>query len=157
MNDPTHEHQDAPGQGRGQPAGTGPEERLTALFAGMVMQQTNLALMLLGATPHPESGQTLHDLDGARMFIDQLEMLQAKTRGNLSAQEEKLLNQSLMTLRLAFVEAVDHPQSAADAGVAPAADTSPAPPAPAAPGGTPAEAPAPSPDDEGRKKFSKKY
>ena len=88
-------------------ANTSREELTSALFASMVMQQTNLALMLLGKTPHPETGQTLRDLDGAKMFIDQLEMLQLKTRGNLDPQEEKLLKQSLTALRMAFVEAVE--------------------------------------------------
>src|SRR2546430_13946138 len=100
-------------------ANTSREELTSALFASMVMQQTNLALMLLGKTPHPETGQTLRDLDGAKMFIDQLEMLQLKTRGNLDPQEEKLLKQSLTALRMAFVEAVEDHSS--EPRVAPAA------------------------------------
>jgi hypothetical protein len=141
--------------GAGAPADAGPDDRMTALFAGMVMQQTNMALVLLGAAPHPETGQTLHDIDSARLFIDQLEMLEGKTRGNLSPREEKLLKQSLMTLRLAFVEAVDRQ----------AGPPEEAPPAPDAAGAsrpgpaTPAEgtASSASPEDESRKKFSKKY
>ena len=162
MNEPTHVQGGGGGGGGGAggggggSAGSGQEDRMSGLFAGMVMQQTNLALMLLGATPHPETGKILHDLEGARMFIDQLEMLQNKTRGNLSAPEEKLLQQSLMTLRLAFVEAVDHPQGAAETGSAPktGAGTSPAPSSPA---GSHSPPPAPASDDEARKKFSKKY
>jgi hypothetical protein len=90
-----------------------PEELHTTHFAQLVMQQANLAFMLLGKTPHPETGKAVRDLDGARMFIDQLEMLEAKTRGNLSATERDLLQQSLMSLRLAFVAAVDAPAPAA--------------------------------------------
>ena len=63
------------------------EEMLSARFAGLVMQQTNLALMLLGRVPSPETGKTVRDLESAKMFIDQLEMLEAKTRGNLDPQE----------------------------------------------------------------------
>src|SRR5438045_782114 len=113
-------------------ANTSREELTSALFASMVMQQTNLALMLLGKTPHPETGQTLRDLDGAKMFIDQLEMLQLKTRGNLDSQEEKLLKQSLTALRMAFVEAVDRP-----AGEPPPAVAGPGP-APGKSSGSPA-------------------
>src|SRR5258706_2839133 len=84
-----------------------PEQMMTALFAHLVMQQTNMVMMLLGKVPHPETGQIIKDMEGAKLFIDQLEMLQAKTKGNLSKEEEKLLQQSLMGLRLAFVEAVN--------------------------------------------------
>jgi hypothetical protein len=94
--------------------GTEQAARLSALFASMVMQQTNLALMLLGRIPNPETGQPIHDLDGAQMMIDQLEMLEAKTKGNLDTEETQLLRNSLMTLRLAFVEAVDRPPAAAE-------------------------------------------
>src|SRR2546426_11284639 len=85
------------------------EEIMSALFANMVVQQTNMALMLLGKVPHPESGQHFRDLDGAKMFIDQLEMLEVKTKGNLEKEEDALLKQSLTMLRMAFVEAVDAP------------------------------------------------
>jgi hypothetical protein len=42
------------------------------------------------------------------MFIDQLEMIAFKTQGNLDKDEDNLLQQSLMNLRLAFVEAVEN-------------------------------------------------
>ena len=80
---------------------------MSSLFVGMVVQQTNMALMLLGRMPHPETGQTMQDIESAKLFIDQLEMLEGKTRGNLDKQEDKLLKQSLTALRLAFVEAVE--------------------------------------------------
>ena len=92
------------------------EESMSAQFAGLVMQQTNLALMLLGKTPHPETQKTMLDIDGAKMFIDQLEMLEVKTQGNLKADEAKLLKQNLTALRLAFVQAIDSqsPSTAAE-------------------------------------------
>jgi hypothetical protein len=127
------------------PVNPSPEETQSALFAQMVLQQSSLAMMLLGKTPHPESGQVVRDLDAAKLFIDQLEMLEVKTKGNLSPEEAALLKQSLMSLHLAFVEAVDSP--APPAGAAPAAE--PKTPAPQA-AGAPAE-------EEHRKKFTKKY
>ena len=77
------------------------------LFNQLVVQQSSLALILLGKAPHPETGKTTRDLDAARLFIEQLEMLEAKTRGNLARHEETLLKQTLMTLRLAYVEAAE--------------------------------------------------
>jgi hypothetical protein len=109
------------------------------------------------------------------MFIDQLETIEYKTKGNLSAQEAKLLQDALAQLRLAFVEASGGtpPSMMPDRGPAydfpgddaplgddafedepPAAATPPAPapaPAPASPS-APASAP-----DESKKKFSKSY
>ena len=126
------------------------EEIMSALFANMVVQQTNLALMLLGKVPNPETGQPMQDLDAAKMFIDQLEMLEAKTRGNLNRHEEKLLGQSLTSLRLAFVEAIEAPARAEQNPPEPIRP-------PAAPAGsTTAEVNAPS-EEESRKKFTKKY
>ena len=82
------------------------EQMTAALFAQLVMQQTNLAMMFLGKMPNPETGEKVRDMESARFFIDQLEMLETKTKGNLSREEETLLKQSSMTLRFAFVEEV---------------------------------------------------
>ncbi len=124
------------------------EDMMSALFAHMVVQQANLAMMLLGKVPHPQTGKTLHDLEGARLFIDQLEMLAVKTKGNLTKDEEQLLKQNLMALRLAFVEAVKSP--------------SPGTPPPEGKPGAAEEKLAPDTeatavDSESKKKFSKKY
>jgi hypothetical protein len=127
------------------PAGGNPEEMRSALFAQMVMQQASMAMMLLGKTPHPESGQVVRDLEAARFFIDQLEMLEFKTKGNLTPDEATLLKQSLMSLRMAFVESVDNPPS-------------PPPAAPSVEPSAPTTAPgAAAADDAPAKKFTKKY
>jgi hypothetical protein len=130
-------------------------DMMSALFAQMILQQSNLAMMLMGKTPHPESGQKMRDIEGAKLFIDQLEMLEAKTKGNLSKEESDLLKQSLMALRMAFVECVNSApmgESRAEAS-AQATGTSPRPEAaqgaakPETSGG----------EEESRKKFTKKY
>jgi len=82
-------------------------EKHAALFAQLVMQSTSMALMLMGKAPNPMTGKTETDLDGARLFIEQLEMLEAKTRGNLSAEEQQLLKQNLLHVRMSFVETVN--------------------------------------------------
>jgi hypothetical protein len=131
------------------------DERAAALFAEMVLQQANLAMLLLGKIPHPQTGKTARDLEGAKMFIDQLEMLEVKTRGNLSRDEEKLLKQSLMSLHLAFVETVETP-APGEGSPAPAAAAAPPEPA-GSPQGAPAAGEAPAADADPRKRFSKKY
>ena len=127
------------------------DEHMASLFASMVMQQTQMALMLLGQMPHPETGETITDLEGAQMFIAQLEMLEVKTRGNLGKDEEQLLKQSLIGTRMAFVACLEQQEKAAQPAAATPAPEPPAP-APAPEAAAPAAA-----DDESRKKFSKKY
>ena len=146
MND-TQPPKDAPGN-------ASRDEIMSALFAGLVVQQTNLAMMLLGKSPHPETQKTIQDIDGAKMFIDQLEMLEVKTQGNLNADEAKLLKQSLTALRLAFVEVIgsQSPSTAAEQPKKAAAPAEP-PESSVAPG----RASTPASEEEARKKFSKKY
>jgi len=117
------------------------QEMMTALFAHMVIQQSNLAMMLLGKVPHPQTGQPVRDLEAAKLFIDQLEMLGTKTKGNLTKDEEQLLKQNLMALRMAFVEATNSPAPGDQKPVAnePKLETPPAA------------------DEESKKKFTKKY
>ncbi len=130
------------------------DEMMAALFGQLVIQQSNMAMMLLGKVAHPETGKIIKDIQAASFFIDQLEMLEVKTKGNLSKEEAGLLKQSLLSLRLAFVEAVEgkdrEPGSAGGA-------TSASAPAPAPAEAEKKPAAASSEEDEHRKKFSKKY
>jgi hypothetical protein len=122
--------------------GKGSGDQQAALFANLILQQSNMAMMLMGEVPHPETGKPVKDLQAAQLFIEQLEMLEAKTKGNLSSEESAFLRHSLMTLRMAFVKAVE-------AGDKPAAA--------AAPGQEAAPQAATDDNDESRKKFTKKY
>ena len=133
------------------------QEELSFLFAQLVLQQSNMAMMLMGKVVHPESGKVVQDVDAARLFIDQLEMLEAKTKGNLSKEEEHLLKQTLMSLRLNFVETVETSGSAPrQAPKQPSAATEqPQAGEPMKPSSD--SATSGSEEDEHRKKFSKKY
>lgn len=128
------------------------DEMMSALFAHLVMQQSNMAMMLMGKTAHPESGQTMRDLESAKLFIDLLEMLEAKTKGNLTKEEQSLLKQTLMTVRMGFVESVESGQSESKPQERAAETQKPSDSEkPSTPEG------APSPREESHKKFSKKY
>ena len=117
------------------------EEYLSSVFATMVMQLTQMAAMFMGKVPNPENNQMVVDLDAAQIFIDQLEMLEAKTKGNLNAEEQNILKQGLTMVRMAFVEAVEAGQKQA-----------------AQPGAPEAKPTAPAQDEaDARKKFTKKY
>ena len=116
-------------------------------FIELVMMQAQQAAMFLGQLPGPDGQKLEANLPYARMFIDQLEMLQEKTRGNLSHEESQVLTSVLSDLRLAFVQ------------------VSKAAPSPETPQPTPTasepcpkvEAPAAEPEMESRKRFTKSY
>ncbi len=74
-------------------------------FAGFVHSIAISALHHLGLVAEPETGKpATPDLALARQNIDILEMLQAKTRGNLDPEEDHLLESLLYELRMRFVE-----------------------------------------------------
>jgi hypothetical protein len=136
-------------------------ELTSAMFASLVLQQSNMASISLGLAPHPQTGATGVELEHARYFIDQLEMLEVKTRGNLDKIEEALLKQSLTRLRLAFVEAASRPASPAPEAEPEAQGAHSAAPSAAPAAAAPAQAEsaggAAAADEDSRKKFSKKY
>jgi len=126
------------------------DEMMSALFAHLVMQQSNMAMMLMGKTPHPETGKAVRDLESSKLFIDLLEMLETKTKGNLTKEEQSLLKQSLMSVRMAFVEAVETPSSQTEAKPQDAAKPAEAEKSPSLEAAAPAA-------EESHKKFTKKY
>ena len=61
------------------------------------------AYVHLGDAPNPE-GEPEGNQQLARQDIDLLGLLQEKTRGNLTGEEERLLDQALYDLRMRYVE-----------------------------------------------------
>jgi hypothetical protein len=78
-------------------------------FALWVLQQQQLAMMLLGKIANPVTGEVDRSLDAARWHIDLLAVMEDRTRGNLDADEARLLRSVLTTLRLNFVEEAGKP------------------------------------------------
>jgi hypothetical protein len=131
---------------------------LTQRFIEFVMMQAQNAALFLGQIPNPQTGQAEVNLEVARMFIDQLAMIQEKTRGNLSSEETAVLRNALASLQMAFVEASQ--AGGASGASSPAPDLSHEP-VPAAPPEDSAPATLDSPSDpapsESKKKFTKSY
>ena len=75
-----------------------------ATFEFLVQTLFTQALMALGRIPNPITKQTHRNVMTAKHFIDTLTMLEEKTRGNLSADERRLLDEIQHQLRLQFVE-----------------------------------------------------
>jgi hypothetical protein len=73
-------------------------------FATFVLSLSHSALMHLGEAPHPDSNKVEANLPLAKQNIDILGLLEEKTKGNLSGDEERLLAQILFDLRMRYVE-----------------------------------------------------
>jgi len=73
-----------------------PEKRDIRAIAVLLATQ---GMMRLGEIPDPFSGQAAFDCVGARFFIDLLEELQLKTKGNLDPGEEAFLDDVLENLQ----------------------------------------------------------
>ncbi len=87
-----------------EPASAAPPESMT--FGAFVLSLSTSAAVHLGLVPSAEGGEApAPNLELARQTIDILEMLEAKTQGNLEADEAKLLEGILYELRMHFVEA----------------------------------------------------
>jgi hypothetical protein len=77
---------------------------LAQRFVQFVMMQVQNIFYVLGRIPSPDGRPIPPNLEAGKLLIDQLEMVQEKTRGNLSTQESSILDDALKNVRLAFVE-----------------------------------------------------
>lgn len=73
-------------------------------FRTLVLSLATTAMFQMGLAANPETGKVEKDLPGARQTIEILEVLQEKTRGNLNAEETRLLDQCLNDLKMGFVQ-----------------------------------------------------
>jgi hypothetical protein len=89
-----------------EPGGDGKGELPKPDFAGFLISLGSSAFVHLGLIPDPETGKTrTPNLGIAQQTIDMLELLEEKTRGNLTSDETTLLRNLLTDLRMRFVAA----------------------------------------------------
>lgn len=84
-----------------------------ATFEFLVFSLKMQAEVRMGILSIPGEGAEAPDLGAARHAIDTLAMLQEKTRGNLTLEEQRLIENSLTELRFRFVQASDMAKQAA--------------------------------------------
>jgi len=72
-------------------------------FASFLISLGTQAFMHLGELPNPITQKREQDISAAKQMIDLLGLLQTKTKGNLTGEEERLLQQLLFDLRLRYV------------------------------------------------------
>jgi hypothetical protein len=83
-----------------------PEQRETVTFNTFILSLVTTAAVHFGDIAPPGSDARLEpNLQGAAQMIEILGMLQLKTKGNLTAEEQQFLEQVLYELRMRFVEA----------------------------------------------------
>jgi|YNPBryantNP2012_1023418.scaffolds.fasta_scaffold01299_13 hypothetical protein len=75
-------------------------------FSSLIMSLTSSVLMHFGEIPDPITGERKVDLDLAKQGIDTIAMLKEKTRGNLTDEEQQMIDNILTELRLRYVKAV---------------------------------------------------
>ncbi len=74
------------------------------LFSQLLYIFYSSAMVALGKLKNPATDKIERNLDQAKQSIDMMEMLRDKTKGNLSDQEHRMLDQFLTDLRLNYVD-----------------------------------------------------
>lgn len=90
------------GAGAGTPAAETPVPSRS--FQSLLVFLTDNAAALLNGYSDPRTGQVVYDIEAAREFIDMLDALREKTRGNLAPEEDQLLLDVSGRLKLAYLE-----------------------------------------------------
>jgi Domain of unknown function (DUF1844) len=84
------------------------------LFMQLIIQNQQIAMMSMGKIKNPVTDRIERNLEHAKIYIDTLDMLLAKTKGNLSEYEEKILIEILKDLKLNYVDEMDKDKKKAD-------------------------------------------
>ena len=92
------------------------EEINKTMFVHLVLMLSSSAMQQLGKLVNPAIGKAQISLEGAQFTIDLLDALEAKTRGNLDKDEQRLMTETLMTLKMNFVETMESAASGTKAG-----------------------------------------
>jgi hypothetical protein len=90
--------------GAGGRGGAAAREIPPADFQGLMSTLVSQALVYMGAFPDPATGRAMISLEYAGFHIDLLEVLEQKTKGNLTQQESEDITQVLAELRSRYVE-----------------------------------------------------
>jgi hypothetical protein len=109
-----------------------------SLFTQLVVTLATSTLQQMGKLMNPITHKMEVNLEAAQTTIDLLDMLQAKTQGNLATDEDKMLRETITALKLNYVETSQNPPTTSTAA-------QPPPPETGAPG------------DDKQPKYHKKY
>jgi hypothetical protein len=82
---------------------------MQANFGTLLAELAMQASLFLGEIPDPETNEPIEDLNRAKYLIDELGVLEQKTKGNLTPEEEQALKSILYELRMKYVRKVPKP------------------------------------------------
>jgi uncharacterized protein DUF1844 len=77
-------------------------------FQTLVFSLSTTAMLQLGFLSNPETGKREKNLPAAKQTIDILQILQEKTKGNLTSEESQLLEASLYDLKMTYLKATNN-------------------------------------------------
>ena len=80
------------------------EDKNTHMFLSLIYMFQMQTMVQMGKLANPMTQKIEQEMEAAQVTIDMLDMLKEKTKGNLSEEESKFLEQSLADLKLNFVE-----------------------------------------------------
>jgi len=89
-------------------------------FETLITEYSTTAMAYLGGMPDPETQEPIFNLQLAKRMIDTIDLLKEKTKGNLSTPESNFLENTLYSLKMTYVRAV---QSSASPGSGNEAET----------------------------------
>ena len=90
-------------------------------FETLITEYSTTAMAYLGGMPDPETQEPIFNLQLAKRMIDTIDLLKEKTKGNLSTPENNFLENTLYSLKMTYVRAV---QNSAGTGSGEESDTS---------------------------------
>lgn len=85
------------------------------LFKSLILNFQMSGMIALGKIVNPVSQKAERRLNDAKFAIDMLNMIAAKTKGNLSTEDDQLLQQTLTDLRLNFIQEQAKPEPETEA------------------------------------------
>lgn len=90
------------------------EKNVNNYFVNLVIMLASACWQQLGKVPNPVNGKTEVELQNAQVTIDMIDMLKMKTKGNLSKEEEQLINTTLDDLKLNYADEVSKSKSSTE-------------------------------------------
>ena len=88
----------------GEGGGPGGQEIPPASMPFLISMLSSQVMMAMGFLPTPDGQQPPVDLPLAKHFIDLLAVLEEKTKGNLTDEEQSMITESLHQFRMAYVQ-----------------------------------------------------
>lgn len=87
-----------------------PEQKQQMLFMQLMLMFHQAAWQQMGKMPNPVTNAIERDLEQARLSIDMLDMIKARTEGHRSEEESRMLEHLLRELKLNFIDELDREQ-----------------------------------------------